>query len=260
MSPNPNPADFVGLLIALSFVAVMGWIIWLGWRRNRYQGPSEVTTAQQAMLARATRDYYLDPQFKLCNPETPTEFDQHLLSLLDSIEANRDDIDAKLEDLRVSLKGSHFGERFKDKLKLGRVYTTMAASLPSPQPERSRMAMQQMLANWRMVGRLSHTDTNLSNVPKAWIRPLTNDPVPPAGASGTRMRGVLILPAPLQILVGTVFLSGTGTMIVYAIRPNLPASTYVMWAAGIGVVYLLSVAFGFTKPYKRSPEQPARRS
>jgi hypothetical protein len=260
MSPNPSPTDFVGLLIALSFVAVMGWLMWLGWRRNRYQGPSEVTTAQQAMLARAVRDFYLDPQFKLCNPETPSEFDQHLLSLLDSIEANRDDIDAKLEDLRLFLKGSHFGERLKDKLKLGHVYNTMAAPLASRQPGRSRIAMQQMLANWRMVGRLSHTDTNLSNVPTAWIRPLMNDPVPPVGATGTRMRGVLILPAPLQFLMGTAFCSGTGTMIVYFIRPNMPTTTYLAWAAGIGVAYLLSVAFGFTKAYKRSPQQPARRS
>src|SRR6202158_4110235 len=144
-----------GLLILVAFGAAMVWILWIVRRREQFAGVSEVSAAEQAMLGQEARAMYVGPTFRLCNIEAPSEFDSRLLSLFDSIEANRDDIDAKIEDLGAYLKsGCTTLERFKNKQKLRLVYNNLAAYLVRPRPERSRVGMKQLFASWAGVGRL----------------------------------------------------------------------------------------------------------
>jgi len=76
----------------------------MGRRREQFAGVSEVSAAEQALLGQAAREMYVGPEFGLCNLDAPSEFDKHVLSLFDSIEANGDDIDTKIENLRAYLK------------------------------------------------------------------------------------------------------------------------------------------------------------
>jgi len=238
-----------GLLILVAFGAAMVWIVWMGRRREQFAGVSEVSAAEQAMLGQEARAMYVGPTFRLCNIEAPSEFDSRLLSLFDSIEANRDDIDAKIEDLGAYLKsGCTTLERFKNKQKLRLVYNNLAAYLVRPRPERSRLGMQQLLASWARVGRLGSGFEGPSKVPKAWIRPLVNDSAPRVSYTGSGSRKVLKLSPNRQVLVGSLFLSGTGIMIAYGIRPDL--YTDLAWGVGILVVYLALYKLGLLKVSK----------
>src|ERR1700674_1108363 len=171
MTPN-SPA---ALALFFGLMAVMVWIVWMGRRREQFGGASEVSADEQADLGREARAMYTSPQWKLCNPETPSGFDSTVLSVFDSIEANRDDIDARIETVRTTLANAGYFERSKDKLKLNLVYGNMAAYLVRSRPGRSRLGMQQLLASWGRVGKLAGGDAAPRRVPDAWIRPLVDD-------------------------------------------------------------------------------------
>jgi hypothetical protein len=64
-------------------------------------------------------------------------------------------------------------------------------------------------------------------------------------------RRVLIMPAPLQALVGAVVFAITLPMMVYVIWSRWPTTAYWLVGAGIFVVYLLAFALGLLKPYRR---------
>jgi hypothetical protein len=249
-NPTPNlPQGYGGLLILVAFVAAMVWIVWMGRRRAQFAGVSEVSTAEQALLGQEARAMYVGREFRLCNIDAPSEFDSRLLSLFDSIEANRDDIDTKIEDLRTYLKsGCTTFERFKNKQKLRLVYNNMAAYLVRSRPERSRLGMQQLLASWGRVGRLASGFEGPSKVPKAWIRPLVNDSAPRVSYTGSGGRKVLKLSPNGQALVGSLFFSVTGTMIAYGIRPDL--TTDLAWGVGIFLAYLALYKLGLIKTSK----------
>jgi hypothetical protein len=239
--------SFPGAL--LLFIALMGamvWIAWMGWRRSRFDGPSEVSAVDQALLAQRARAFFVDPQHRLCNPATPSEFDTHLLSLFDSIETNRDDIDAKLENLRIHLKSCGMWQRLKYKQKLDLVYRDSAAYLVRG---RTTTAMRQLLANWRTVGRLGSSGSELSGAPKSWIRPLFDDSAykPSSGVGGTS-RKVLKLSGRSQTFVGAIFFSLTGSMIAYALSHDLTIT--LEWAIGIFVAYVVAYRVGIIKASK----------
>jgi hypothetical protein len=233
----------------LLFIALMGamvWIAWMGWRRSRFGGPSEVSATDQALLAQRAREFFVDPQHKLCNPATPSEFDTHLLSLLDSIEANRDDIDAKLENLRIYLKTCDMWQRLKYKQKLDLVYRDSAAYLVRG---RTTTAMRQLYANWRIVGRLGSSGSELSSAPKTWIRPLFDDSTYKVSPSiGGTSRKVLKLNGRAQIMVGATFLSLTGGMIAYGLSHD--PTIMVEWVIGIFLAYVVAYSVGIIKPSK----------
>jgi hypothetical protein len=249
--PTHNlPYGYGGLLILVAFIASMVWIVWMGRRREQFTGVSEVSAAEQALLGQAARAMYVGPEFGLCNIDTPSEFDSHVLSLFDSIEANGDDIDTKIENLRAYLKsGSSRFERLKNKQKLDLVYRNGAAYLVRPRPERSRLGMQQLLASWGRVGRLVSGSEGPSKVPEAWIRPLVNDSASQVSFAGSGSRMVLVLSPNRQALVGALFLSVFGIMIAYAVRPDL--ITDLEWGVGIFLAYLALFKLGVLKPYKR---------
>jgi hypothetical protein len=177
--PTPNlQHGYGGLFILVAFFGAMLWMMWFSRRRAQFGGGVEVSATAQARLAQEARAMYVSPEYRLCNIDTPSEFDSHVLSLFDSIEGNRDDIDAKLESLRVYLGSSgNIFERLKNKQKLNLVYGNMAAYLVRPRSGQSRLGMQQLLADWGKVGRLAGSDGPWK-VPKTWIRPLVNDFVP----------------------------------------------------------------------------------
>jgi hypothetical protein len=238
------------LLILVAFTASMVWIVWMGQRRAQFAGVSEVSAAEQMLLGEGARAMYVGPEFGLCNIDTPSEFDSRVLSLFDSIAANRDDIDTRIDNLRAYLKsgGSRF-ERGKNKRKLHLVYRNGAAYLVRPRPGRSRLGMQQLLASWGRVGRLVSGSEGPSNVPEAWIRPLVNDSVPQVSYAGSGSRMVLVLSPNRQALVGALFFSVCGAMIAYAFRHDL--ITDLEWAVGIFLAYLALYKLGVLKPYKR---------
>lgn len=239
-----------GLLILVAFIASMVWIVWMGKRREQFAGVSEVSAAEQAQLGEAARAMYVGPEFRLCNIDAPSEFDSHVLSLFDSIKANRDDIDTKIENLHAYLKSGCSGfERLKNKQKLDLVYRNGAAYLTRPRPNRSSLGMQQLLASWGKVGRLVSSSEGPSKVPEAWIRPLVNDSAPQVSYAGSGSRMVLVLPPNLQVLVGALFFSVCGIMIAYAFRPDL--ITDLEWGVGIFLAYVALYKLGVLKPYKR---------
>jgi hypothetical protein len=182
--PTPNlQHGYGGLFILVAFVGAMLWITWYSRRRSHFDGAVEVSATAQARLAQEARAMYVGPEFRLCNIDTPSEFDTHVLSLFDSIEGNRDDIDVKLESLRVYLGSNSLFERLKNKQKLNLVYRNMAAYLVRPRSGQSRSGMQQLLADWGKVGRLAGSE-GPSKVPKTWIRPLVNDYAPELSSTG----------------------------------------------------------------------------
>ena len=245
--PTPNlPQGYGGLFILVAFVGAMVWIGWWSRRRSQFGGVSEVSASEQARLAQEARAMYVGPEFGLCNIEAPSEFDSHLLSLFDSIEGNRDDIDAKLEHLRVYLRSnSTMFERLKNQQKLSLVYRNMAAYLVRPRSGQSRVGMQQLLANWGKVGRLVAGGEGPSKVPEAWIRPLVNDFVPALSSTrnGTRRKasstrvdfaGLIAVASMVLFVLSVVF--GFGGLSPY----GLPAGAF--FAAGC-VFLVLAIVF-----------------
>jgi hypothetical protein len=208
----------------------------MSWRRSQFGGVSEVSATEQAWLAQAARDFYVDPQFRLCDVATPSEFDVHLLALLDAIEANHDDIDARLDSLSAYLKNSNLVERFKDKQKLGLVYSSVAAALVKG---KSTAGMRQLFANWRMVGRLGSGAAEVSKAPKSWIRPLINDSGRvPQRSGGQPARRVAKFGRTATSLIAGFTFSVTGAMIASAFSRN--PFTIFEWGLGIflGIVIL----------------------
>ena len=248
--PTPNLSNgYGGLLILVAFLASMVWIVWMAWRRVQFAGVSEVSASEQALLAHEARAMYLDPQFRLCDSEKPNEFDSHVLSLFDSIEGNRDDIDTKIENIRDYLKsGCSWLDRMKNKQKLDLVYRSGAAYLARSRPERSRLGMQQLLASWRIVGRLGSGSEWPAKVPPAWIHPLLNDSPPRLSDASGGSRMVLVLSPNRQALVGAVLFSVCGSMIASAL--GLAPIADLEWGVGIFVAYLALYKLGVIKPYK----------
>ena len=218
---------------AVTFVLVLGamvWIAWMSWERSQYGGISEVTATDQAQLAQSARALFADSAIA-----SSPEFDTRLLSLLDSVERNLDDIDARLQDLRGFLKGTTTWDRFKDKQKLGLVYSVAAADLARA---RSTPGLRQLLANWRMVGTLGSGSAEISQVPKSWIRPLVSDrggtPPTPGYKPG---RKVATLGRTGASLVVGLTLSVTGAMIAsYFVHNPL---TVFEWFLGIFLVIVI---------------------
>lgn len=229
--------SLVGLLLFVAIMGVTVWIALMGNRRARFDGVSEVSATEQAALGQAARAMYTDPEWRLCNPASPSEFDQHVLSVLDSIETNRDDIDARIEALRVYLKGLNLFERFKDKQKLSLLYGNVAAGLVSG---RMTLGRRQLFANWRMVGRIAPPgEGNISRAPRAWIRPLVND----AGATvpaitGQPIRGVLRLGRTATSIVAGLCFAVTGAMIAYMVRPDTTLVTEWFFGIFVGTLIL----------------------
>lgn len=215
--------EYAGGLIFLAFIAAMVWVAWLSWRRSQYGGVSEVSATDQAQLAQSARAIFTDSQI-VSSPE----FDSVFLSLLDSVERNLDDIDAKLQGLRDYLKGSNMWERFKDKQKLGLVYSVVAADLARAS---STPGVRQLRANWRMVGIL-WGGGEFSQVPKSWIRPLGGDPGAAPLAPGYRpSRKVARLGRTGTSLVAGATFSITGAMVASFFTHN-PIAVFE-WFLGI---------------------------
>ena len=228
--------SLVGLLLFVAIMGVTVWIAVMANRRARFDGVSEVSATEQAALGQAARAMYTDPEWRLCNPASPSEFDQHVLSVLDSIETNRDDIDARIEALRVYLKGLNLFERFKDKQKLSLLYGNVAAGLVSG---RMTLGRRQLFANWRMVGRIAPPgEGNISRAPRAWIRPLVSDPEGTALTPGYEPgRKVARLGRTSASLVVGLTFSITGAMIASSIVHN--PLTVFEWFLGIFLVIVI---------------------
>jgi hypothetical protein len=222
--------EYVALATAVLFVGAMVWIAWMSWRRSQYGGLSEVSATDQAQLAQAARALFADSAIA-----SSPEFDTQFLSLLDSVERNLDDIDARLQNLRAFLKGTTMWDRFKDKQKLGLVYSVAAADLARAQ---LTPGVRQLLANWRMVGALGSGSAEISQVPKSWIRPLVSDPggapVTPGYKPGRKV--ARLGRTGTSLVAGFVF-SISGAMIASLFTHN--PLTVFEWFLGIFLVIVI---------------------
>jgi hypothetical protein len=233
-----SPAAFA---LFFGLMAVMVWIAWMGRRREQFAGVSEVSAAEQADLGREARAMYTNPQWKLCNPETPSDFDSTVLSLFQSVEANGDDIDAKLETVRTALANAGHFERGKDKWKLNLVYGNMAAYLVRSRPGRSRLGMQQLLASWGRVGKVAGGDVGPRRVPDAWIRPLVDDlprGIVVSGRGTGAARGVAS--ENQRVFWIALFIAFTASAIVHLVYQDL-LETYMLML-GIGIFLAAAAA------------------
>jgi hypothetical protein len=246
------------LALFFGLMAVMVWIVWLGRRREQFAGMSEVSAAEQADLGREARAMYTGPKWKLCNPEAPTAFDSTVLSLFDSIEANRDDIDARLETVRATLAGTGRFERSKDKQKLYLVYRNMAAFLVRSRPGSSRLGMQQLLASWGRVGKLAGDDVGPGRVPDAWIRPLVDDLAQGVVESGSGTRAARGVASENQrVFWIALFVAFTVSAVVHLVYQDLLETYMLMLGIGIflAAAVALKVQFYFARR-RREGRQP----
>jgi hypothetical protein len=222
--------EYAGLITMVLFVGAMVWIAWMSWRRSQFGGISEVSATDQAQLAQSARALFADSTIA-----SSPEFDPYFLRLLDSVERNLDDIDARLQDLRAFLKGTTAWDRFKDKQKLGVVYSVAAAELARAQ---STPGVRQLLANWRMVGAVGSASAEISQVPKSWIRPLVSDPggaLPTPGYKPGRTVANLGRTG-ASLVVGFTF-SVSGAMIASIFTHN--PLTVFEWFLGIFLVIVI---------------------
>jgi len=118
----------------------------------------------QARLARDMRAYYTKPSTRFCNPASPSEFDQQMLSLFDSIETGAGDIDAKIETLRSYVFTEGRFQRWKDQYKANIVWRTGDESLQWV-PE-----TWQLRTNWARLRVLGPTWASYTIAP-AWVAP-----------------------------------------------------------------------------------------
>ncbi len=70
------------------------------------------------------------------------------------------------------------------------------------------------------------------------------------GLSRPQPRRVLILPGPLQALVGGFVFAITVPGVIYVFWSQWPITTYFFVGSAIFVVYIASFALGLVKPYK----------
>jgi hypothetical protein len=222
--------EYVGLVTFVLVVGAMVWIAWMSWRRSQYGGISEVSATDQAQLAQAARALFADSTIA-----SSPEFDSRFLGLLDSVERNLDDIDARLQDLRAFLKGTTMWDRFKDKQKLGLVYSVAAADLA-----RAHLTpgLRQLLADWRMVGTLGSGSAEISRVPKSWIRPLASDPggAPPTPGYKPGRKVATMGRTGASLVAGFTF-SVSGAMISSLFTHN--PLTIFEWFLGIFLVIVI---------------------
>lgn len=222
--------EYVGLVTMVLFVGAMVWIAWMSWRRSQFGGISEVSATDQAALAQSARALLADSAIG-----SSPEFDTYFLRLLDSVERNLDDIDARLQDLRAFLRGTTMWDRFKDKQKLGLVYSVAAADLAHAH---LTPGLRQLLANWRMVGALGSGSAEISQVPKSWIRPLVSDPGGAPLTPGYKPgRKVARLGRTVTSLVAGFTFSVSGAMIASLFTHN--PLTVFEWFFGIFLVIVI---------------------
>ena len=70
-------------------------------------------------------------------------------------------------------------------------------------------------------------------------------------ATTSTRRSVLVLGPRSQALVGAIFFAVTVPMVIYIFWSHWPITTYFLIGAATFVVYIVAVAFGLMKPYRR---------
>ena len=144
---------------------------------------SRVEMADQVKSAQDARAYYLTPERRLYNPAKPNAFDTRLLSLFDSIEKNREDIDAKIEDLHDFWRHEGFWQRRRDEYKLNVVYRAVVAPMETWAPKTA--SIRQLEQVWRRVLRIVNGHRfSVQVIAKEWIGP--PQAAPPSVAEHTR--------------------------------------------------------------------------
>lgn len=121
------------------------------------QSAGGVPEIEQKRLAQEARAYYIAPSSKLCNPENPSEFDLGMLELFQSIESCANDIDARIEALRLLYRQESIWRRFKDRTKVGLIWRVAGAALQRRDSQLGKTpGMWQLRCNWNRLGLITN--------------------------------------------------------------------------------------------------------
>jgi hypothetical protein len=158
----------------------------------------------QVWLGRWAREWATDPKNHFCNPAKPNEMDRQLLSLFDSIEECRDDIDTRLETLHETW--SHLGllAQTAYRYKMHYLFRGVGYQVAMRARELKTDSAEQTLLNWNRVQNIYNGQDGSYKAAEAWIGP-ADGPGSQAPArvghwdgkvyqspSGIRMEGVLV--------------------------------------------------------------------
>jgi hypothetical protein len=111
-----------------------------------------VEMADQVRSAQKARAIYTKLGPKLYDP-AKSEFDTRMLSLFESIEKNRDDVDTKIEDLHQCWRREGFWQRHMDKMKISLLLGAIISPMEMPF-RRKTASIAQLMENWTRVGRI----------------------------------------------------------------------------------------------------------
>jgi transcription termination factor NusB len=136
---------------------------------------SKVKREDQVRSAQDARACYTKLGPKLYDPDKSV-FDSRMLSLFDSIEENREDIDARIEDLHQLWRRESFWQRRMDKMKLN----LLLGAVVQPNLRhwwRTSASIGQLQENWMRVAKIVNGH-RFSQFPMAasWIGPPPNAP------------------------------------------------------------------------------------
>ncbi|MGH7764164.1 MAG: hypothetical protein ACREOM_07090, partial [Candidatus Dormibacteraceae bacterium] len=132
----------------------------------------------QIWLGRWARQWATDPANKFVNLTNPNELDQQWLSLFDSIEGCRDDIDTKIEGLHQTWKHSGLVTKSWWRLRVPYLLKGVGYEVSERARKSGTPSARQMLANWSRISYIVNAqgDPDWSIVGKTWIGPVTAPP------------------------------------------------------------------------------------
>lgn len=134
-----------------------------------------IPAEEQLRLGREAKAFYCDPRHPICNLKQPTELDRLMLSLFESIEGCRVDIDAKLAALgRYVRQQDIFTRFFSTTPKIKITWQAMAYELQERDRGNDKSdARWQMRINWnRLLRTVGPTWGSTYTISPEWIGPM----------------------------------------------------------------------------------------
>jgi hypothetical protein len=126
-----------------------------GTLRQPNEHVSDVSREGQASMGLAAYNVYSNPAAKMYKPDHPGGFDVRLLSLFESIEQCKDDIDGKIVELHQHWRHEGLFARQRERIKMNyvwtRVYGPMQRGVSDQTPE-----VRQLKANWSRLLRITN--------------------------------------------------------------------------------------------------------
>jgi hypothetical protein len=130
----------------------------------------------QEWLGRWARRWATDPANRFCDPANPNALDRQLLSLFDSIEKCRDDIDTKLGSLHEAWKHSGVLTKTAYRLKFHYLFRGVGYEVAKRAGQLKTDSAEQTLQNWNRLQNVYNGQDGTYRAAKAWIGPASGPP------------------------------------------------------------------------------------